>query len=120
MAEPQNGELHAHGDTHGHGTLRSYLIGFLLSVVLTAIPFWLVMTGALAPGWTAIIIMVLAVVQIAVHAACFLHVDTKAEGGWTLMTFLFTAVIVVLTIGGSVWIMYHTNTNMMPMEAIDR
>ncbi len=42
----------AHDDGHAHGPLRSYLIGFALSVVLTAIPFWLVMTGALAeqPG----------------------------------------------------------------------
>jgi cytochrome o ubiquinol oxidase operon protein cyoD len=113
-----DGPVHAHGDTHGHGSLKSYGIGFALSVVLTAIPFWLVMTGALAPGLTAMIIIAFAVVQIVVHAVCFLHVDTKAEGGWTLMTFAFTAVIVAITIGGSVWIMYHTNTNMMPMEAI--
>ena len=36
-----------HGDNHAHGTLGSYMIGFGLSVILTAIPFWLVMTGVL-------------------------------------------------------------------------
>jgi cytochrome o ubiquinol oxidase operon protein cyoD len=110
---------HEHHGEHGHGSMKSYLTGFVLSAVLTAVPFWLVMTGALAdPGLTAGIVIACAVVQIVVHVICFLHVDTRSEGGWTLMTFAFTAVIVAITIGGSVWIMYHLNTNMMPMEAV--
>ena len=108
--------LHSHGDTHGHGSTRGYIVGFALSVVLTAIPFWLVMTGVL-PGVvaTAVIIFALALVQILVHVVFFLHLDTRSEGGWTLIAFIFTAVIVVIAIGGSIWIMYHLNTNMMPM-----
>ena len=107
--------LHSHGDTHGHGTRRSYLVGFLLSVVLTAIPFWLVMANPLAnPGLTAALVIGFAVVQILVHTVCFLHVNSQAEGGWTLLATLFTAVILVITIAGSLWIMYHLNTNMMP------
>jgi len=108
--------LHSHGDTHGHGSPRGYLIGFALSVVLTAIPFWLVMTGALSSMVaTALIIFALALVQIMVHVIFFLHLDTRSEGGWTLIAFAFTAVIVAITIAGSIWIMYHLNTNMMPM-----
>jgi cytochrome o ubiquinol oxidase operon protein cyoD len=63
----------------------------------------------------AAVIFALAVSQIAVHVICFLHLDTRSEGGWTLLAFLFTAVIVVITIGGSIWVMFHLNTNMMPM-----
>lgn len=108
--------LHAHGDTHGHGSRRGYRIGAILSIILTAVPFWLVMSGAgPGPGVTAAIIFAFALVQIVVHVVCFLHLDTQAEGGWTLLAFLFTAVIVILTIGGSIWVMYHLNTNMMPM-----
>ena len=70
---------------------------------------------ALAASISAAIIFALALVQIVVHVVSFLHLDTQSEGGWTLLAFLFTAVIVVLTIGGSVWVMYHLNTNMMPM-----
>ena len=118
-AHPETDAVHAHHGEHGHGSMKSYLIGFLLSAVLTAVPFWLVMTGALEnPGLTTMIVIACAVVQIVVHSICFLHVDTRSEGGWTLMTFVFTAVIVAITIGGSVWIMYHLNTNMMPMEAV--
>jgi cytochrome o ubiquinol oxidase subunit IV len=109
-------DLHGHGDTHGHGTRRGYLIGFALSVVLTAIPFWLVMTGVLQNAQlTALLIFACAIVQIVVHVIYFLHLTTKAEGGWTLMAFVFTVVIVGITIGGSIWIMYHLNANMMPM-----
>jgi cytochrome o ubiquinol oxidase operon protein cyoD len=107
---------HAHGDTHGHGTRRSYLIGFGLSVVLTAIPFWLVMSGVLAAPATALAIIALAFAQIVVHTIFFLHLNTRAEGGWTLMATMFTLVIVTIVISGSLWIMYHLNSNMMPME----
>lgn len=112
----QQSEPHGHGDTHGHGSRRGYRIGTLLSIVLTVIPFWLVMSGVLQnPGLTAVLIFAMAFIQIVVHVVCFLHLDTRSEGGWTLLAFLFTAVIVFLTIGGSIWVMYHLNTNMMPM-----
>ncbi len=104
------------GDAQGHGSRRGYLIGFGLSVLLTAVPFWLVMTGFLADAQaTALAITALAFVQIVVHTLFFLHVNTRAEGGWTLMALMFTVVIVAIVISGSLWIMYHLNSNMMPM-----
>ena len=106
---------HAHDDGHGHASLKGYLTGFVLSVILTAIPFWLVMTGAIENKQAAaIVIMVFAVVQIVVHMIYFLHMNTKSEGGWTMMALVFTAVLVVITLSGSIWVMYHMNTNMMP------
>ncbi|QDM40753.1 cytochrome o ubiquinol oxidase subunit IV [Altererythrobacter sp. TH136] len=109
-----HGHGSAHDESYGHGSRKSYLIGFALSAVLTAIPFWLVMTGVLTPGATAVAVIVMAVVQILVHTVCFLHVNTQAEGGWTLIAYVFTAVLLFIVIAGSVWIMYHLNTNMMP------
>jgi cytochrome o ubiquinol oxidase operon protein cyoD len=112
----QDPALHSHGDTHGHGSPRGYRIGTILSIILTVVPFWLVMSGVLRDAQTtAVLIFAMAFVQIVVHVLCFLHLDTRSEGGWTLLAFLFTTVIVVLTIGGSIWVMYHLNTNMMPM-----
>lgn len=105
---------HVHAETHGHARGRGYWIGVLLAVVLTVLPFWLVMSGVIDRQWTAGLIFAMALAQIVVHVVCFLHLDTRSEGGWTLLAFLFTVVIVVLTIGGSIWIMYHLNANMMP------
>ena len=89
----------------------------MLSVVLTAIPFWLVMSGVLASKQiTALVIMAFAVVQIVVHMIYFLHMNTKSEGGWTMMALIFTIVMVVIALSGSLWVMYHLNSNMMPIH----
>ena len=109
-----------HGESHAHGTMGSYMIGFALSVILTAIPFWLVMTGVLGdPQLTAFTIMAFAVVQILVHMVYFLHMNTRSEGGWTMMAAIFTIVLVIITLSGSMWVMYHLNHNMMPMAVHD-
>lgn len=108
------------GAVHAHGTRRSYMTGFGLSVLLTAVPFWLVMGGTLGSNQaTGLVIMGLAAVQIVVHMIFFLHMDTKAEGGWSFMALLFTIVILVITLSGSLWVMYHLATNMMPVSAHD-
>lgn len=102
-------------DEAGSFTLRGYLIGFLAAAVLTAIAFWIVMGGAIA-GKTAAaaVIVALAVAQILVQTAAFLHVNARVQGGWTLVAYVFTAVLLLITIAGSLWIMYHLNANMMP------
>lgn len=103
-----------------HGSLRGYLTGFGLSVVLTAVPFWLVMGNVLGDAHaTAIVILALAFVQIVVHMVYFLHMNTKSEGGWTMLALIFTAVLVIITLSGSLWIMFHLNANMMPMSPAD-
>ncbi|SFR76003.1 cytochrome o ubiquinol oxidase subunit IV [Sphingomonas jatrophae] len=104
-----------HGDDAPHGSRRGYVIGFLLSAVLTAIPFALVMGGAFTDTRiTAGLITVAAAIQIVVHMIYFLHMNTKSEAGWTVMALIFTAIIVVIVIAGSLWVMYNMNANMMP------
>jgi cytochrome o ubiquinol oxidase operon protein cyoD len=105
-----------HTPPHAHGTRGGYLIGFGLSALLTFIPFYLVMAGVLRDGQTtALAVVALAAVQIVVHMVYFLHMNTRSEGGWTMMALVFTAVLVAITLSGSIWVMYHLNANMMPM-----
>jgi len=118
MSQPHD-QAHGHGD-HAvaelpHASLRDYAIGFVLSVVLTAIPFGLVMSGALSAPVTAAIIMALAVAQIVVHMVFFLHMTPKAEGGWSLTSLVFTIIVVAIMLAGSLWVMHNLNANMMPM-----
>ncbi|MDZ7894715.1 MAG: cytochrome o ubiquinol oxidase subunit IV [Sphingobium sp.] len=114
MSAHDHGHDHDHG-SGSHGTMGSYMIGFGLSVLLTAIPFWLVMNQTFAnPQVTAFVIMGFAMVQIVVHMIYFLHMNTRSEGGWSMMALLFTLVLVVITLSGSMWVMYHLNNNMMP------
>ena len=117
-ADPHTAAHDDHGH-HGveipHASMRDYVTGFILSVILTAIPFALVMTGALSPAITAVLIMVFAVVQIIVHMVFFLHMSPRAEGGWTMTSLVFTVIVIGIMLAGSLWVMHHLNTNMMPM-----
>lgn len=106
-----------HDDGAYHATVRGYVIGFLLSVVLTAIPFWLVMAKVLpSSSVTALVIMGFAAMQIVVHMIYFLHMNSKVESGWSLLALVFTAALVLIMLAGSIWVMFHLNTNMMPMH----
>ena len=114
-------DVHGHDDAHddhgGHdpSTFKGYMTGFILSIILTAIPFWLVMSKAFASSsTTALVILGFAAVQIVVHMVYFLHMNTRSEGGWTMLALIFTIVLVVITLSGSLWVMFHLNHNMMP------
>ena len=113
---------HHHGhegdDDHGgasHSTFKGYMTGFVLAVILTIIPFWLVM-GKVLPNSniTGLVILAIAAVQIVVHMVYFLHMNTSSEGGWSLLALAFTVVLLAIMLSGSIWVMYHLNTNMMP------
>lgn len=114
-------EPHGHDDAHDdgipHASFKDYLIGFLLSVLLTAVPFWLVMGDVLPSKLaTTAVIVAFAVAQMLVHIVYFLHLDTRSQGGWNMLAAIFTVVLVVITIAGSLWVMFHMNENMMPMS----
>ncbi|MVT36854.1 cytochrome o ubiquinol oxidase subunit IV [Paracidovorax citrulli] len=120
----QNSHAHAHAhaghddhrhDDGPHSTFSGYMVGFVLSVILTAIPFWLVMAKVISDRNTAVLVLgAFAVVQILVHMVCFLHMNGKVEGGWTMLSTIFTVVFVAIAIAGTLWVMFHMNTNMMP------
>jgi len=104
----------AHGAAHGHGngSRKSYVVGFLLAIALTVVPFGLVMSHS-SIG-TPLIIAVFALLQIGVHVVYFLHVNRSEEQRWNLMALVFTAIVVCIIIGGSLWIMHNLYINMMP------
>ncbi|NIJ35850.1 cytochrome o ubiquinol oxidase operon protein cyoD [Sphingopyxis panaciterrae] len=114
-ADPHHAADAHHEIEMPHASMRDYAIGFILSVILTAIPFWLVMERPFSAGATAAIIMGFAAVQIVVHMVYFLHMTPKAEGGWSMTSLIFTIIVVVIMLAGSLWVMHHLNTNMMPM-----
>lgn len=120
MIEASHNHHATQKEANRHGSLRTYLLGFILSVILTAIPFALVMTGILgSTKLTVVVILAFAVVQVIVHVFCFLHVDAKSEDGWTMLAMIFTLVMLVIVLSGSQWVMYNLNKNMKPMTGSD-
>ncbi|WP_434677090.1 cytochrome o ubiquinol oxidase subunit IV [Pseudomonas sp. R1-18] len=96
-----------------HGSSRSYLVGFIISVVLTLIPFGLVMYPSLPRNVTAWLVVATGAIQIFAHLKYFLHLDTAVEQRWNLIALIFSAVIILLLVGLSLWIMNGIHHNML-------
>jgi cytochrome o ubiquinol oxidase operon protein cyoD len=92
--------------------LRPYLTGFALALILTAIPFALVAFNPLPKPTTLIIIGVAAAIQVLVHLRYFLHLDLTSTPRENLVAIVFTAILIVLMVGGSFWIMFDLHSRM--------
>jgi len=101
--------------------VRNYLIGLVLATGLTAASFWVASGTHLiyAPG-VAMALAALAIGQMGVHLAFFLHITTGPDNTNNVLALAFGVLIVGIVIAGSLWIMYHLNTNMMvPSSLMD-
>ena len=93
-------------ENHTEHGLRTYLIGFVLAVVLTAIPFYVVITHALPPQRTLLVIAGAAILQILVHLRFFLHLNFTTTPKENLLAIVCTAVLMFIMVGGRFWIMF--------------
>lgn len=104
----------AHGASHG--TLKSYVVGFILSLGLTVLSFGAIMTGVLPRDMILPAITLLAVVQVLVQLLFFLHLGTAPERRNNTVIFLLTALLIVIVVALSLWVMHNANVNMMPTQ----
>ena len=100
--------------------LRIYLLGFVLAASLTAGSFFIARTTLVWTPSIPVALCVLAIAQMGVHLAFFLHITTGPDNVNNVMALAFGVLIVFLLITGSLWIMTHLNHNMMPMAQIMR
>jgi cytochrome o ubiquinol oxidase operon protein cyoD len=108
--------LSEQNDSPGRASPKSYLTGFMLALVLTVIPFGLVASGApLSRTLVEVIIALAAGAQTLVHLYYFLHMNASAGARWNLLAVLFTALILVILAGGTLWIMVNLHNHMLPV-----
>ena len=100
--------------------LRGYLIGLGLSILITVVAFFVARTTLVWQPSIPVALFVLAVAQMGVHLAFFLHITTGPDNTNNVLALAFGLLIVFLVVGGSVWIMSHLNQNMPPMDRIMR
>ena len=93
-------------------TIRPYLIGIVLALTLTAIPFALVAMGTASRGTTLAVIIVAALIQIVVHLRFFLHIGSRTPRE-NLIALAFACVLIFIMIGGTLWIMFDLYHRMM-------
>jgi cytochrome o ubiquinol oxidase operon protein cyoD len=96
------------------GSFKSYGIGFILSILLTAVAFALAMQGGGLPRWIVLTgIFGAAILQILVHLHYFLHLDTSSAARWNMLALVITLLIMLLFVGLTLWIMSNLNYRMM-------
>ena len=98
--------------------LIGYVVGLGLAVLLTATSFFVAGTDLVWQPSIPVAIIVLAIAQMGVHLVFFLHITTGADNTNNVLALAFGILIVVLVIGGSLWIMANLNHNMLPMDQL--
>ncbi|MCJ8144970.1 cytochrome o ubiquinol oxidase subunit IV [Ancylobacter sp. A5.8] len=96
------------------GERLSYLIGLVLALVLTGAAFTLVWMKLLTGGAALAVLGLLAFIQVLVHLRCFLHIDLARSHRDDLKLILFTALILLVMVSGTIWILYDQHLRMMP------
>nr|WP_206767923.1 cytochrome o ubiquinol oxidase subunit IV [Brevibacillus formosus] len=85
--------------------MKEYVIGFILSIVLTIIPLVLVMNPILSKTATVISILVMAVLQFVIQLVFFMHIREGEKPRYNVQTLILGLVIVFTIVAGSLWIM---------------
>ena len=98
--------------------LLGYVVGLGLALLLTATSFFVAGTDLVWQPSIPVALVVLAIAQMGVHLVFFLHITTGPDNTNNVMALAFGILIVILVIGGSLWIMANLNHNMMPMDRI--
>jgi cytochrome o ubiquinol oxidase operon protein cyoD len=116
-----NTEL-APGDEHAEGDaglrVLGYLAGLGLATLLTATSFFVAGTDLVWEPSIPVALVVLAIAQMGVHLVFFLHITTGPDNTNNVLALAFGILIVILVMGGSLWIMANLNHNMMPMDQL--
>ena len=94
----------------------SYLVGLGLAILLTATSFYVAGTDLVWQPSIPVALVVLAIAQMGVHLVFFLHLTTGPDNTNNVLALAFGVLIVMLVMGGSLWIMANLNHNMMPMD----
>ena len=114
-------EDHAPGDepeeSAGHWVLN-YVLGLGFATVLTIASFWAATSHMIWAPAVPVAIVVFAVAQMGVHLVFFLHITTGPDNTNNVLALAFGTLVVFLIFAGSVWIMGHLNSNMMPMDQL--
>lgn len=107
-----NHETH-HAGGAAHGSVKEYVIGLFLSIVLTVIPFGIVMMGGVNEVLSITLILLCCVGQMLVQLIFFLHMNGSSEQIWNTSSAVFIVILVAILVVGSIWIMQHLNHNML-------
>lgn len=106
------GQQHGSGG-EAHGSVKEYVTGLILSIVLTLIPFGLVAYGNMAVGAVMAVIIVCAIAQLLVQGIFFLHMNGSSSQAWNTTSAIYIISTILFFVIGSIWIFNHLNHNVL-------
>ena len=90
-----------------------YIVGYSLSLTLSLIAYELVVSETLLQFSTlTIVLLILAAVQMIIQVLLFLHVGSEQKPRWQSYSYIFTLLMVLVIVIGSIWIMRNLDYNM--------
>ncbi len=99
---------------------KSYVVGFVLSLICTLSAYVLVVNNLVSKKWgLALIVSTLALMQFITQLTLFLHLGKETKPRLRLLVFSFMVGVVVILVGGSIWIMYNLNYHMLTPSQIN-
>jgi cytochrome o ubiquinol oxidase operon protein cyoD len=105
---------------HEHGTIKSYVVGFILSIIFTLIPYYLVVNKNFAGTALDLVILSFAVTQMIIQVTFFLHLGRGPKPNWNFFFFISTVGIILVVVGGSIVIISNLHYNMQPSDQVKK
>jgi cytochrome o ubiquinol oxidase operon protein cyoD len=105
----------SHTDTTeqaSHGTIRSYTLGFALSIIATLLPYYALTHNIVTPTRFIAIAVAAAIIQLFVQLVLFLHLSLRRSSAINTVLVTYTGVMVLCIVIGTLWVMYHLKANM--------
>jgi cytochrome o ubiquinol oxidase operon protein cyoD len=107
------------------GTLWTYITGYVLSLELTLAAYFFVkhhisLTTAYSHDKLIAVIIVLAISQLFVQLLFFLHLSKESRPRWNLIVLLFAAMVLLIVVLGSLWIMNNLNYHHPTQDQINK
>lgn len=102
-------------DMH-HGWYVSFkplIVGLVASLILLAVSFVMVVSGDVEKSVLYPVIFGLAIIQGLVQLIFFMHLGIESKPRWNVVSFAFLVIVMIIVVGGSIWIMNNLNYNMM-------
>ena len=107
-------------DSQAHGSMRSYVVGFILSLIFTILPYSMVVNGSLHGLTLTTVVLGFGMIQMIIQITFFLHLGRGPKPRWNLFFFIATFGLILVVVGGSILIIHNLHYNMSPADQVKR
>lgn len=87
------------------GSLKAYVTGFILSIILTIIPLVMVLNHMMGKNALTVSILVAAVLQFIIQLFFFMHIRDGEGPRYNVVALILGIVFVLTIVIGAIWIM---------------